>query len=52
VKRIAIPIVVAAGRFPAAAWANAGIGFLMVAIPAMVLAPVPAIFVEAPRQKK
>ena len=33
---------------PATAWANTGIGFLMVSIPTIVIALVPVIFIEAP----
>ncbi|MBI2748507.1 MAG: pilin [Burkholderiales bacterium] len=34
--------------FPTQAWANAGIGYLFPAIPALILALVPVIFLEAP----
>jgi hypothetical protein len=33
---------------PCAAWANSGIGFLLVSAPAIILALIPAIFIEAP----
>jgi hypothetical protein len=33
---------------PAVAWANTGVGFLLLAVPAMILALVPVILVEAP----
>lgn len=34
--------------FPASAWANSGIGFMLVSVPAMVLTLIPAILIEAP----
>lgn len=47
-KLTVILIVLALGLFPAAAWANVGIGYLFVSAPALLFALVPAIFVEAP----
>ena len=40
--------VFALGLFAAPAWANSGIGFLIPSLPALIIALVPVIFIEAP----
>jgi len=41
-------VALALALFPVPAWANSGIGFLMVTVPAVIISLLPVIFIEAP----